>query len=87
MEMSDIAADKAALNSSASFDRSAFSAAIKSKMSSNNTLRKVSAEVELSIATLSRAMNGQKLSLDSTLKICTWLGKSINDFTVVQATC
>ena len=84
--MSEIAASNAALNSSASIDHNGLSEAIKANMKPDDSLRKLSPQTGLSIATLSRAINGKSIAITSILKLCTWLEKDINEFVVATAT-
>lgn len=84
--MNEIAATTAALNSSAKFNHKEFAKAIKAKMKPDDSLRKLSPQTGVSIATLSRVMNEKKVSLQSILSLCSWLNKDINEFLAAPAT-
>lgn len=79
MELAENTVSETALNSFAQFNRNAFAVAIKDKVG-GSTLRDLSPQAEVSIATLSRAINQHSISLGSVLKICTWLQRNVNEF-------
>ena len=45
-------------------------------------LRDLAKIIGVSSATLSRAMNGKKVDLETGILICRWIGKEINDFVI-----
>ena len=53
------------------------------EMKGNFGLRKIAKETKVSPATLSRILNGKKADIDTILRICTWLKKSITNFNIV----
>ncbi|MEL6968807.1 MAG: helix-turn-helix transcriptional regulator [Bacteroidota bacterium] len=86
MYTSDLAATEAALNSFAVFNHKDFAEAIKAKKMPGDTLRKLQPKIGLSTATISRAINGHSISMESVLKICKWLDQNINEFLVADVT-
>ena len=62
------------------FDHELLAKAILDSLKYKDTLRKISAEIGISLATLHRVMNGKKCQIDTVLKVCKWLDRPITDF-------
>ena len=66
------------------FDYKEFSEAIKAKRGREDTLRSMSDQTGVSVATLSRVMQGKCSSVETILKVCYWLKQPITDFIVIH---
>lgn len=62
------------------FDHKAFADAIKSRLKYGDTLRGISSEMGVSLATLSRVMNGKEAKIQSLILIARWMGKGLDEF-------
>lgn len=62
------------------FNFGLFGHTIKSFLKYGDTLRPIAKEIGISTATLSRAINGKAVDINTAINICAWMEWDFNDF-------